>query len=43
MVADEGFLAIGIDPLLVKTVVDIRELGKEALQAKQPTPRSGTM
>ena len=42
VVTDAGLLAIGIDPVVVKTVVAIRQHAAKAPEAPQPTPRSGT-
>ena len=42
VVTDAGLLAIGIEPVVVKTVVAIRQHAKKALETQQPTPRSGT-
>jgi len=42
VVADAGLLAIGIEPVVVKTVVAIREGAKAEPEVKQPTLRTGT-
>ena len=42
VVTDAGLLAIGIEPVVAKTMVAIREHAAKASQAPQPTPRSGT-
>ena len=42
VVTEAGLLAIGIEPVVVKTVVAIRLLETNAPEAKQPKPRSGT-
>ena len=42
VVTDAGLLAIGIEPVGVKTLVATRLLAKTAPAAQQPTPRSGT-
>jgi hypothetical protein len=42
VVTDAGLLAIGIDPVVVKTVVAIRKHAAKAPEAQLPTPRSGT-
>jgi hypothetical protein len=39
---DAGLLAIGIDPVVVKTVVAIRKHAAETPAAKPPTQRAGT-
>ena len=42
VVTDAGLLAIGIDPVVVETVVAIRQDATKAPGAQQQTPRSGT-
>ena len=42
VVTDAGLLAIGIEPVVVTTVVALREHAKTAQAAKRPTPRAGT-
>jgi hypothetical protein len=42
VVTDAGMLAIGIEPVVVKTVVALRAHAKTAQAATQPTPRAGT-
>ncbi len=42
VVTDAGLLAIGIDPVVVKTVVAIRQHATKAPEVPQPTPRSAT-
>jgi len=42
VVTDAGLLAIGIVPVVVKTMVAIRKHAAETPEAKQPTPRAGT-
>ena len=42
VVTDAGLLAIGIEPVVVKTVVAIRELAAKATATKSPTQRGGT-
>ena len=42
VVTDEGLLAIGIEPVVVKTVVAIGHHATKAPEAQGPTPRSGT-
>ena len=42
VVTDAGLLAIGIEPVVVKTVVAIREYAAKAAPPKPPTPRAGT-
>ena len=42
VVTDAGLMAIGIAPVVVKTVVAIRQHATKAPEAQQPTPRSGT-
>ena len=42
VVTDAGLLAIGIDPVVVKTVFDTREQADEAPTPKSPTQRVGT-
>ena len=42
MVTDAGLLAIGIEPMVVKTVVAIRTHAAEEPAPKPPTPRAGT-
>ena len=42
VVTDAGLLAIGIEPVVVKTVVAIRNHAVVAPAPKQPTPRAGT-
>ena len=42
VVTDAGLLAIGIEPVVVKTVVAIREHAAKAVASESPTPRSGT-
>ena len=42
VVTDAGLLAIGIDPVVVKTVVAIREQAAKAATPKPPTQRAGT-
>ncbi len=39
---DAGLLVIGIEPVVVKTMVAIREHAAEAPGSKVPTPRKGT-
>ena len=42
VVTDAGLLAIGIDPVVVKTMTTIREHAAEVPSPKQPTQRAGT-
>ena len=42
VVTDAGLLAIGIEPVVVKTVVAIREHAAKAVTPKPPTQRAGT-
>ena len=42
VVTDAGLLAIGIEPVVVKTVVTIREHGAKAATLKPPIQRTGT-
>lgn len=42
VVTDAGLMAIGIDPVVVKTVVAIREHASKAAAPKLPTRRAGT-
>jgi hypothetical protein len=42
VVTDAGLLAIGIEPVVVKTVIAIREHAAKAAAAKPPTQRAGT-
>ncbi len=42
VVTDAGLLALGIDPVVVKTMVAIRRHAAETPETKQPTPRAGT-
>ena len=42
VVTDAGLLAIGIEPVVVKTVVAIRQRAAELTEATKPTPRAGT-
>jgi hypothetical protein len=42
VVTDGGLLAIGIEPVVVKTKVAIHDNAAETSAPKQPTPRSGT-
>lgn len=42
VVTDEGLLAIGFNPVVVKTVVAIRKHAAEATVPKTPTQRAGT-
>lgn len=42
VVTDAGLLAIGIEPVVVKTVVAIREHAVKAAVLKPPTQRAGT-
>jgi len=42
VVTDAGLLAIGIEPVVVKTITAIRERAKAKSEAKLPTPRAGT-
>jgi hypothetical protein len=42
VVTDAGLLAIGIEPVVVKTVVAIREHAAKASSQKLPTQRAGT-
>jgi len=42
VVTDAGLLAIGIEPVVVKTVVAIREHAAKAAARKLPTQRAGT-
>ena len=42
VVTDAGLLAIGIEPVVVKTMAAIRDHAAEAPVPKQPTPRAGT-
>ncbi len=42
VVTDAGLLAIGIEPVVVKAVVAIREHGAKAAASKPPTQRTGT-
>ena len=42
VVTDAGLLAIGIEPVVVKTVIAIRQHAAKALVLKPPTQRAGT-
>jgi len=42
VVTEAGLLAIGIEPVVVKTVVAIREHGAKAANPKPPSQRAGT-
>lgn len=42
VVTEEGLLAIGFDPVVVKTVVALRKHAADATVPKTPTPRAGT-
>ena len=42
VVTEAGLLAIGIEPVVVKTVVAIRENAVQEAAPKPPTPRAGT-
>ena len=42
VVTDAGLLAVGIEPVVVKTVVSIRKQAAEAAAPKVPTIRAGT-
>ena len=42
VVTDAGLLAIGIAPVVVKTMTAIHENAAEVLKPKVPTPRAGT-
>ena len=42
VVTDTGLLAIGIEPVVVKTMAAIRDHAAEAPAPKQPTTRAGT-
>jgi hypothetical protein len=42
VVTDAGLVAIGIEPVVVKTMAAIRDHAAEAPAPKQPTPRAGT-
>ena len=42
VITEAGLLAIGIEPVVVKTVVAIRQHAADAAQATKPTPRAGT-
>ena len=42
MVTEAGLLAIGIEPVVVNTVVAIRENAAKAATPKPPTQRTGT-
>ena len=42
VVTDAGLLAVGIEPVVVKTVPAIREHAAKATPPKLPTPRAGT-
>ena len=42
VVTDAGLLAIGIEPVVVKTMAAIRDHAAEAPAPKQATPRAGT-
>ncbi len=42
MVTDAGLLAIGIEPVVVKTMAAIREHAAKAPAVKTPKPRTGT-
>jgi hypothetical protein len=42
VVTDAGLLAIGIEPVLVKTVAAIRQHAADAAEATKSTPRAGT-
>ena len=42
VVTDAGLLAIGIEPVVVKTVVAMREHATKASEVVKPTPRVGT-
>ena len=42
VVTDAGLLAIGIEPVVVKTMVAIRDHAAEPPSPKPPTPRAGT-
>ena len=42
VVTDAGLMAVGIEPVVVKTVDAIHEHAAEVLKRKVPTPRAGT-
>jgi hypothetical protein len=42
VVTDAGLLVIGIEPVVVKTVIAIHEIAAEVTATKLPTPRTGT-
>ena len=42
VVTDAGLLAIGIEPVVVKTMAAIRKYAAETPAPRQPTPRAGT-
>lgn len=42
VVTDAGLLAIGIEPVVIKTMVAIREQAAKASASKPPTQRAGT-
>jgi len=42
MVADTGLLAIGFEPVVIKTMAAILDHAAEAPAPNQPTPRAGT-
>lgn len=42
VVTEAGLLAIGIEPVVVKTIAAIREHAAKAVASKPPTQRSGT-
>ena len=42
VVTDAGLLAVGIEPVVVKTMTAIHKHAAEALAPKVPTPRAGT-
>ena len=42
VVTDAGMLAVGIEPVVVKTMAAVRQHAADASIAKPPTPRSGT-
>jgi hypothetical protein len=42
VVTDAGLLAIGVEPVVLKTMASIRQRAAEVPIAKVPTPRSGT-
>ena len=42
VVTDEGLLAIGFEPVVVKNVIAIRQHAAEVAEATRPIPRAGT-